>query len=121
MFSSRSLRNAIVVATVAILATGGVWASEEAKKKRQAAGLMWAIPTKSLFCLRINKFDATLDAANEFLKGVAPESLDAKTALLSKIGDLLGDDRLRGVNKKGNIAIFGLTVPGESAAPRRGR
>jgi len=115
MFNSRSLRNVIVVATVAILAAGGVWAGEAAKK-RQAVGMMGAIPAKSLFCVRINKFDGTLDAVNEFLKDVAPESLDAKTALLSKLGGLLGDDKLRGVNKKGNIAIFGLNVPGESAA-----
>ena len=115
MFSSKSLRNIILVATVAILAAGGVWANEAAKKRR-AAGMMWAIPAKSLFCVRINKFDSTLDGVNEFLKDVAPDSLDAKTALLSKLGSLLGDDRLRGVNKKGNIAIFGLNVPGESAA-----
>ena len=116
MFNSRSLRNVIVVATVAILAAGGVWAGEAAKK-RQAVGMMGAVPAKSLFCIRINKFDGTLDAANEFLKDVAPESLDAKAALLSKLGSLLGDNELRGVNKKGNIAIFGLNVPGESAAP----
>ena len=116
MFTSRSLRNIILVATVAILAAGGVWASE-AKKKRQAAGMLLAIPGKSLFCVRINKFDGTLDAVNEFLKDVAPESLDAKAALLSQLGKLLGDERMRGVNKKGNIAIFGLDVPGESAAP----
>jgi len=115
MFSSKSVRNVILAATVAILAAGGVWANEAAKK-RQAAGMMWAIPAKSLFCVRINKFDTTLDAANEFLKDVAPDSLDAKTALLSKLGSLLGDDRLRGVNKKGNIAIFGLNLEGESAA-----
>jgi len=116
MFNSRSLRNVIVVATVAILAAGGVWAGEAAKK-RQAAGMMWAIPARSLFCVRINKFDGTLDAANEFLKDVAPESLNAKAALLSQLGKLLGDNELRGVNKKGNIAIFGLSVEGESAAP----
>ena len=116
MFSSKGLRNVVLVTTVAILAAGGVWASE-AKKKRQPAGMMWAIPAKSLFCVRINKFDATLDAANDFLKDVAPESFDAKAALLSKLGGLLGDEKLRGINKKGNIAIFGLNVPGESAAP----
>lgn len=114
MFNSRSLRNVILVATVAILVAGGAWASESAKK-RQAAGMMWAIPAKSLFCIRINKFDGTLDAANEFLKDVAPESLNAKTALLSKLGGLLGDNELKGINKKGNIAIFGLDVEGESA------
>ena len=113
MFNSRSLRNVILIATIAMLAAGGVWAEESAK--RRTAGMMWAIPAKSLFCIRINKFDGTLDAANEFLKDVAPESFDAKAALLSKLGGLLGDDMLRGVNKKGNIAIFGLNVEGESA------
>ncbi len=115
MFSSKSLRNVILAATVAILAAGGVWANEAANKRR-AAGMMWAIPARSLFCVRINKFDSTLDSVNEFLKDVAPEALDAKKALLSKLGSLLGDDELRGVNKKGNIAIFALNVPGESAA-----
>ncbi len=114
MFNSRSLRNVILIATIAMLAAGGVWAEESAK--RRTTGMMWAIPARSLFCIRINKFDGTLDAANEFLKDVAPESFNAKAALLSKLGDLLGDDRLRGVNKKGNIAIFGLNVEGESAS-----
>jgi hypothetical protein len=115
MFNSKSFRNVVLTATVAMLAVGSVWAGESAKK-RQAAGMMGAIPAKSLFCVRINKFDATLDAANEFLKDVAPESFDAKAALYSKLGGLLGDDRLRGVNKKGNIAIFAVNVPGETEA-----
>ena len=114
MFSSKSLRNVILAATVAILAAGGAWANEAAKK-RQAAGMMWAIPARSLFCVRINKFDSTLDGVNEFLKDVAPEALNAKKALLSKLGSLLSGDELRGVNKKGNIAIFALNIPGESA------
>ncbi len=115
MFNSRSLRSVILVATVAILVAGGVWAAESAE--RPTAGMIGAIPAESLFCVRINNFDGTLDAANEFLKDVAPESMDAKAALLSKLGSLLGDNELKGVNKKGNIAIFGLNVPGESAAP----
>ncbi len=117
MFNSRSLRNAVLVATVAVLASGGVWAAETAKPRRGATpGMMWAIPSQSLVCVRINKFDATLDSVNAFLKDVAP--VDAKAALLSKLTGMLGgDDQLRGVNKKGNIAIFVVNVPGESAAP----
>jgi len=115
MFRSKSFRNAIIVSTITILAAGGVWANESAKK-RQTAGMMSAIPAKSLFCVRINKFDATLDAANEFLKDVAPASFDAKAAVFSKFGGLLGDDKLRGINKRGNIAIFAVNVPGETGA-----
>ena len=117
MFNSKILRNAVLVATVAVLATSGVWAAEAAKpKRRTATGLLSAIPAKSLVCVRINKFDGTLDSVNAFLKDVAP--IDAKAALLSKLTGMLGgDDQLRGVNKKGNIAIFVVNIPGESAAP----
>jgi len=115
MFNSRSLRNSVVVAIVAILAAGGVWASE-ASEKRQATGMMGAIPARSLFCIRINNFDGTLGAANEFLKDIAPESFNAKKAIFSKLGSVLGDNDLKGINKKGNIAIFGVEVPSESAA-----
>ena len=112
MFNSRVLRNVIIVATVAILATGGVWAREA--NKRRAPGLMWSIPAKSMLCVRINKFDSTLDLVNEFLKDVVPAEVDPKAELLSKFTGLLGSDRLRGVNKRGNIAIFALRIPGES-------
>ena len=116
MFNSKILRNAVLVAAVAVLATSGVWAEEAAKPKRgAAAGMMWAIPAESLVCVRINKFDATLDSVNAFLKDVAPA--DAKAALLSKLTGLLGGDQLGAVNKKGNIAIFVLNVPGESPTP----
>jgi hypothetical protein len=114
MFSSKSLRNAILIAIVAILAAGSVWAAESARPR---AGMLGAIPAKSLFCVRINNFEGTLDAANEFLKDITPESFDAKAAIFSKLGSVLGDSELKGVNKKSNIAIFGVEVPGDSAAP----
>ncbi len=116
MFNSKGLKSAVLVATVVLLATGVVWATEAANPRRAgAAGVMGAIPAKSLFCVRINKFDATLDSVNAFLKDIAP--VDAKAALLSKLTGLLGGDQLRGVNKRGTIAIFALTVQGESGAP----
>jgi len=117
MFKSRGFRNAVLVATVAVLATGGVWARETAKKTRRGAtaGVLWAIPARSLVCVRISKFDATLDSVNAFLKDVAP--VDAKAALLSKLTGMLGgDDQLRGVNKRGTIAIFALPVQSDSPA-----
>ena len=114
MFNSKCLKNAVLVAIVVLLATGGVWATESKKSRRgAAAGVMSAIPARSLFCVRINRFDGTLDSVNAFLKDVAP--VDAKAALLSKLTGLLGGDQLRGVNKKGSIAIFAVSVQGESA------
>jgi len=114
MFNSKSLRNAILTATVVIFTAGGLWARESARPR---GGMLGAIPAKSLFCVRINNVDGALGAANEFLKDIAPESFDAKSAIFSKLGSVLGDSELKGVNKKGNIAVFGVVVPSDSAAP----
>ncbi len=113
MFSSRSLRNTTVAAVAVLLLAGGAWAARSAKPG--AAGLLGSVPAKSMFCVRINSLDGTLAAVNEYLKGVAPESFDAETAVVSRLGKMLGDERLRGVNRKQNLAIFAVNVPGEQA------
>ncbi|MBN2592983.1 MAG: hypothetical protein JXA81_05695, partial [Sedimentisphaerales bacterium] len=116
MFRSTSLRNVILIVTVAIFAACGVCAAQVART-RGSGEMLGAIPAKSLFCIRINDFEGTLDSANAFLKDIAPASFDAKTAVFSKLGSVLGDNDLKGINKKGNIAIFAVNVPGESVAP----
>ncbi|MBN2314808.1 MAG: hypothetical protein JXM79_12830 [Sedimentisphaerales bacterium] len=101
-----------VVALVVLSAAGGVWAQRQTKQR--ADGLMGSIPAESLFCVRINKIDDSLGAVNAYLKGIAPESFDAKAMVFSKLGGLLGDENLRGVNRNGNFALFAVIVPGES-------
>lgn len=115
MFNSRIMKKVVIVSMVAMLAAGGVLAVGTSKKRQKGGGLMRAIPSESLLCVRINRFDETLDSVNAFLKDVAPAEADAKEKLLSKLTGLLGSDRLRGVNKRGNIAIFVVNVPGETA------
>ncbi len=113
MINSRGFRNAVAAGMVVLLAAGSVWARNPAKPRRD--GLLRIVPAKSLFCVRINNLDSTLAGANEFLKDIVPESFDAKAMALSQLGNLLGNEKLRGVNTKGKFAIFGVNVPGESA------
>jgi hypothetical protein len=116
MINSRSLRNAVAAAMVVLLTAGSVWTAGAAEPTTD--GLLRAIPAKSLFCVRINKLDSTLTAATEFLKGVAPESFDAKAAVVhSVLGKMLGDDNLTGVNTKRDFVVFGMNVPGDSPNP----
>lgn len=116
MFNSIGLKKGVLVAIVGALAAGGVLAEDVAKPRRGGgAGMMGAIPARSLVCVRINRFDATLDSVNAYLKDIAPA--DPKAAMLSKLTKLLGDDQLRGVNKKGNIALFVVNVQSDSPSP----
>jgi hypothetical protein len=111
MVKSRITRNALLAGTVVLLAGGGVWAAQSAKP---GAELLGSIPAKSLFCVRINNLDGALRAVNEYLKGVAPESFDAQAAVISKLGKALGDEKLSGVNRGGNFAVFAVNVPSQS-------
>jgi hypothetical protein len=113
MVGSRSLRVVVVVAALIMASSAGVWAQSQARPR--PIGLMGVIPGDSLFCVRITRLDNTLGAVNEYLEGVAPESFDAQKAVYSKLGGLLGDEQLRGVNKNGGFALFALSVPGEGA------
>jgi hypothetical protein len=112
MFKSKNFRLAVVVASVIMFTASGAWAQRSAR--RGAAGMLGAVPADSLLCVRINRLDNSLGTVNAFLEGIAPENFDAK-ALVSKLGSLLGDERLRGVNKNGNFALFAVIVPSDSA------
>lgn len=117
MLNSKIARNALLAGTVVLLVGGGVWAARATKSaKPGAAGLLGSIPARCVFCVRINKLDGTLETVNDYLKGVAPDSFDAQAAVVSKLGKALGDEKLRGVNRKGNLAIFAVNVPGKQAA-----
>lgn len=113
MVKSRSFKLAVIVTVVVMSAAGGVWAERSARPG--AAGLMGSIPADSLICVRINKMEDSLGAVNEYLEGIAPESIDAKAMVFSKLGKLLGDERLRGVNRNGNAALFAVMVPPQGA------
>jgi hypothetical protein len=108
MLISRRLRNVVNAGLVILLLCGGL--SMASSSRRASDGLLRIVPAKSLFCVRINKFENTLEAANEFLRDVAPPSFNAETKVLSKLSKLLGDEDLRGVNKNRNFAIFGVVV-----------
>jgi len=110
--NSKNLRNAVVITLVSLLAVGSVWAAKS--KKPSTVGLLGSIPARSLFCVRINQLESTLGAANDFLRGITSESFDAKEKVFSKLGELLGDESLSGVSRKGSFAIFGIDVPGGS-------
>ncbi|MBC8471704.1 MAG: hypothetical protein H8D56_19760 [Planctomycetes bacterium] len=111
MVNSRRLRNVVTAGLAVLLLCGGL--SAGSSTRRASDGLLRVVPGRSLFCVRINRFENTIGAVNDFLKDVAPPSFDAETEVLSKLGEFLGDEHLRGVNTKGNFAIFGVVVQGE--------
>jgi len=114
MTYSKSFKKGVITVLVVLMTVGGAWAGDAAKKRGSWA--LQVLPAKTLFCVKIRNLDSTCTAVNEYLKGVAPESFDAKDGVLSRLAKMLDSKRPRGVNVKGTFAIFGVNLPSKEAA-----
>jgi hypothetical protein len=108
MVNSKRFRDAVTTVFLVLVLCGVLFGASSSK--RGSKRLLRMVPAKSLFCVCINNLENTIEEVNEFLKDVAPPSFDAKTKVLAKLGKLLGDENLSGVNTKGHFAMFGVEV-----------
>ncbi len=99
-------RSAIIIAAVMLLITSA-WAG-----KPGADRVLQLIPADALFCLRVNNLEQTLTEATNFMTGIAPEDFDAKRMVMGKLPDMLGEERMDQIRKRGDFAIYGVILPG---------
>ncbi len=114
MAYSKSFKKCVITVLAVLTTVGSAWAGDAAKKTGGWA--LQILPAETLFCVKVNNLDSTCTAVNEYLKGVAPESFDAKDEVLSKLVEMLGSKRPRGVNVKGTFAIFGVNLSSKESA-----
>ncbi len=78
MAYSKSFKKCVITVLAVLMIVGSVWATDAAKKTRGRGGALQMLPADTLFCVRVNNLESTCTAVNEYLKGVAPDSLDVK-------------------------------------------
>ena len=111
MLKSRFQRKAVIVGfSVLFILAGTLSAQSQANND-----LLNMIPEKSLFCVRVNNFDYTLNLTDLFLAGVSPMPMGVSMLVRMQLANLLGSPQLTGLNTNGNFAVFGVTMPGETA------
>jgi len=71
------------------------------------------IPAKSLFCVRVNNLDYTLNQIDQFLAGVSPMPMGISMLVRMQLANLLGSPQLTGLNTNSSFAVFGVTMPGQ--------
>ena len=76
--------------------------------------LLKMIPAESLFCVRVNNFDFTLNQIDQFLAGVSPMPMGISMLVRMQLANLLGSPQLTGLNTNGSFAVFGINMPGET-------
>jgi len=70
--------------------------------------LLLLIPEGSLFVLRVNNFEYTINQLDQFLAGVSPMPLGLSMQVRMSLAGVLGSPDLKGVNMNGSFVVFAL-------------
>ncbi len=109
MVKSGKPRRILSVVLMAIIAATSLHAQAQSDDQ-----LLKMIPADTLFCIRINNFDYTMNQIDQFLAGASPMPMGVSMLLRMQLAQLLGSPQLSGLNTGGNFAVFGTTMPGDS-------
>lgn len=110
MLKSRFSGNTVIVGLLVLfIFAGTIFAQSPATNE-----LLKMIPVKSLFCIRVNNLDYTLNQIDQFLTGVSPMPMGVSMLARMQLANLLGSPQLTGLNTNGSFAVFGVTMPGET-------
>jgi len=114
MTLSNRTRNVVLLCAVwlAVLAGDAMVAAQPA-----ATDPLQLVPAESLFCVRINKLNATMGQVDQFLTGLSPFGLSM--IVQGQLAQLLGSPDPNGVVMGGDFALFGPLPGGDSPDPTR--
>ena len=105
MINSKRYRNTVVSACLVFLVLAeGLHAQSPSEPKDDK--LLQIIPAESLFCVRVNNFEYTLNTIDQFLMGVSPMPMGFSILARTQLAKVLGNPELNGVNMAGNFAAF---------------
>ncbi len=97
------LRNISIIALLLTLPLSSVIRAQGYENDQ----LLKMIPSKTLFCIRINNLDNTLNQIDQFLAGVSPMPIGTSMLVKAQLMELLGSPQLNGLNTNGSFALFG--------------
>ena len=110
MLKSRRLRDIAAVGLLVLF----IFAAALQAQSPANNELLKMIPAKTLFCVRVNNFDYTLNQIDQFLAGASPMPMGVSMLVRMQLANLLGSPQLTGLNTNGSFAVFGVTMPGET-------
>ena len=112
MSASRHLQKIVCVCLLVLLTASSVFGQRTAGQTQKS--VLDLIPAKSLFVVRINEFEQTLDQVDKFLTGISPMGL--QMLVRAKLGEVLGSPALPGVDLQGSFAAFGVASEASTGA-----
>jgi len=110
MLKSRRLRDVCAAGLLVLI----IFAAALSAQSPADNELLKMVPAKTLFCVRVNNFDYTLNQIDQFIAGVSPMPMGVSMLVRMQLANLLGSPQLTGLNTNGSFAVFGVTMPGET-------
>lgn len=110
MLKSKRLRDVAATGLLVLF----IFAAALSAQSPADSELLKMIPAKTLFCVRVNSFDYTLNQIDQFLAGASPMPMGVSMLVRMQLANLLGSPQLTGLNTNGSFAVFGVTMPGET-------
>ena len=111
MLKSKLFKDAVILGLLALFSFATTLSAQSPENDE----LLKKIPAKSLFCVRVNNFDYTLNRIDQFLAGVSPMPMGVSMLVRMQLANMLGSPQLNGLNTNGNFAVFGVAIPGQTA------
>jgi hypothetical protein len=110
MLKSRRLRDVVFAGLLVLFSFAATLCAQSPADNE----LLKMVPAKSLFCVRVNNFDYTLNQIDQFLAGVSPMPMGVSMMVRMHLANLLGSPQLTGLNTNSSFAVFGVTMPAET-------
>jgi hypothetical protein len=111
MFKSRCVKN-YVIASLLVLCISNplLWAQSSS-----GDDLLKMIPGETIFCVRINNFNNSMNQLDQFLAGASPMPMGVSMLIRGQLIQLFGSPQLSGINMDGSLAVFGVIIPDQTA------
>jgi len=77
------------------------------------------IPAESLFVVRANSFESSLNQLDEFLAGALPMPFGPSMLIRNNLATMLGSPDLKGIDMSGSFAVFALPTSQATGEPLR--
>ena len=107
----RNIKNISIIALLLTLTLSSVMLGQDYKNDQ----LLKMIPSKTLFCIRINNLDNALNQLDQYLAGASPLPIGTSMLVKAQLMELLGNPQLSGLNLNGSFALFGAISSDQAA------
>ena len=74
--------------------------------KNISSDLLKLIPAETMYCVRVNNLDYTVNLLDQFLAGISPAPMGLSMGARMAMAKVLGSPELGGLNTAGNFAMF---------------